>query len=608
MTQADPSSRANFWEATTTHVDLVWDADFDAQVLKGHVDLHVKVVADSAKQVIFDTKLLTIHSVTDAKSGAALTHSVGDDHEAFGRALTVELPEAGQKKDAVTVIRVAYETSKNSTAIQWLAKEQTADKNHPYVFTQCQAIHARSLLPVQDTPAAKVTYTSQVTVPAPLTALMSALAVDNKQEGERITYRFEQKVNMPSYLIALVIGNLEKREIGPRSAVWSEPSMVDAGAHEFAETEKFLEAGENLLGPYVWGRYDILLLPPSFPYGGMENPCLTFVTPTLLAGDRSLANVVAHEIAHSWTGNLVSCKYWTEFWLNEGFTVFVERKIASALNGEPTFHLQAMVGWRSLEETIAEFGADNQLTNLVPNLDGIDPDDAFSSVPYEKGFNFLFYLQGVVGGAAVFEPFLKHWVQSHAYKSVTVSDFKNFFIDYFTNTVTKDISAIEWDKWFFTPGMPPVTPQFDTTLADSAQKLAAAWIADGNPAASAQDLDGWTSTQKVVFLDELVSSGKLTPEHLARLGELYSFATSKNSELRFRWQLLNLRSSKPEPVFDDTVAFVKEQGRMKFVRPLFRALAGSGEAGRALAVKVFQEHRVNYHPIASTMIAKDLKL
>lgn len=349
------------------------------------------------------------------------------------------------------------------------------EKKHPYLFSQFQAIHCRSAIPIQDCPGNKVSYTAELKVLKPLVALMSAISTGEKEEGNYRIFSFEQKVPISPYLFAFVAGHLESRDIGPRSRVWSEPEVVEAGAYEFAETESYLKAAEELNIPYEWGRYDLLLLPPSFPYGGMENPCLTFVTPTLLAGDRSLSNVVAHEIAHSWFGNLITNYNWEHFWLNEGFTVFFERKIIGKIFGEQERQFQCYSGYLELTETVKEYyheKADHPFTILIPKLDGIDPDDSFSLIPYEKGSALLLYLEHLVGNNQEFENFLRKWVETNRFGTVTSTQFKDFFLDFFKEKA--NVAEIDWDSWFFKPGMPvvDVSQWFDETLAQEAENLA----------------------------------------------------------------------------------------------------------------------------------------
>eukprot|EP01114_Cavostelium_apophysatum_P016677 TRINITY_DN4794_c0_g1_i1.p1 TRINITY_DN4794_c0_g1~~TRINITY_DN4794_c0_g1_i1.p1 ORF type:complete len:601 (+),score=152.57 TRINITY_DN4794_c0_g1_i1:41-1843(+) len=599
----DPNSLSNLHEIVTRHISLSLNADFSRKVLHGFVRLTGEALVDGIQKYIVDTRDLTLEKVEE--NGVQLKYDLEKEHPVFGKALNVHLARALSKGDKVT-ITIYYETSPEASSIQWLEPSQTAGKKQPYLFTQCQAIHARSMLPCQDAPSVKATYDASITVPKDLTAVMSAVSQPKGAASDgKNTFSFKQDVPMSSYLIALGIGEIESREIGPRSRVWSEKSMVEAGAYEFAETEEFLKIGEDLLGPYVWGRYDILLLPPSFPYGGMENPCLTFVTPTLLAGDRSNADVVAHEIAHSWTGNLVTNKTWEHFWLNEGMTVWTERKIVGVMRGEPMRHFSAIIGEQALKESIKQFGETNPLTNLIPNLKDIDPDDAFSSVPYEKGFNFLFYLETLVGEPSVFAGFMKSYIQHYKYQSVTSEDFKRYFLDYFKNADQSKLATIDWEKWFNTPGMPIVQNQFDQTVAKQSEELAQKWIAGGQ-GTSAEDIKNWRAGQTVVFLDRLDAAAPLPKETLQKLDSTYNFTGSKNAEIRFRWYKLGAQSEY-EAILPQALSFLKEQGRMKFVRPLYRALFKS-KFGKDAVVQTFKENRNIYHGIAQKMVAKDLEL
>ncbi|KAK3270653.1 leukotriene A-4 hydrolase, variant 2 [Cymbomonas tetramitiformis] len=624
----DPCSQANPEEALVTNVDIEFFIDFEAKVISSFTALTVKVLSEETANLVLDTRDLDVHAcvLVSGSSEEKLEYAVGEKHEALGSSLTISLP--GVHKGDEIIVGVHSTTSPSCTAVQFLEPQQTAGGTHPYLFSQCQAIHARSLIPCQDTPGAKMTYAATVWVPSDLTALMSAVPSDTDVRGtqslrfkERATgthkaFHFLQKISIPPYLLALAAGLLEARDIGPRSRVWSEPTMVESGAYEFADTEKFLSTGEAIAGEYVWGRYDILLLPPSFPYGGMENPCLTFVTPTLLAGDRSQANVVAHEIAHSWCGNLVTNNTWEHFWLNEGFTVFLERKILGRLHGDPMFHFHALGGLKALADSVKDFGATHPFTALVPDLSGgKDPDDAFSRVPYEKGFNFLYYLQTTVGGAEKFEPFFREHIQRYANSTVDSLQFKAFFIEYFKGT--KGIEAIDWDAWLYGPGMPPVENQFDGSLMQQADALASTWhlgdvmgIGGGNfEGCSAQDIEGWEGEQVVAFLEKLLELRSMTALHpttVRRMDDLYKFSASRNSEIRHAWFRLNIKAG-CEEVIPHVTKFLVEQGRMKYIRPLYRALFNS-QMGRKTALDTFTKHQGIYHPIAQKMVAQDLGL
>jgi leukotriene-A4 hydrolase len=563
-----------------------------------------------------------------------VTFSVqAEAHPVMGSALTINLPGQGAR---ALQVAVQYRTSPSSSAVQWLRPEQTAGGKHPYLFTQCQAIHARALYPCQDTPAAKLTYGARVTVPAPLTALMSAIPVGEGQPvgatGGKTTFAFKQEVPIPPYLLALAVGNVEAREIGPRSKVWSEPEMVEAGAFEFSETEAFLKAAEEVAGPYVWGRYDLLLLPPSFPYGGMENPCLTFVTPTLLAGDRSQAHVVAHEIAHSWSGNLVTNLTWEHFWLNEGFTVFIERKIMNKLYGKAVFDFNAIGGLMELKETVDRLGADHPHTVLMPVLEGgVDPDDVFSKVPYEKGFAFLVYLEhmtrGEAGGdegaapdaakgTAAFAAFLIAHFERNRFGCVTTEEFRASYAERFPLAA----AAVDWEAWLHEPGMPPVDvgAYYDGASSAASADLARKWhlcdvLGMGKPnrpeGASAADIEGWTAVQIDHFLLSLLEyrggSHPLALSVVASLEELYGLSKYGNSEIRCKWLQLRLGAGDKE-AFAPAREVLTSMGRMKFLRPLYRSLKLCKGGGREFAEETFAAARGMYHPIAEKMVAADL--
>ncbi|KPP57342.1 hypothetical protein Z043_124952 [Scleropages formosus] len=348
----DSCSFSSFSKCITKHLNLCYHVDFDSHVLKGRVALTVEVLEDKFSTLTLDTRDLKIFKVT--ANGQEAKFALGVLDAVKGTPLEISLPFELSRGQHV-IVEVTYETSPKASALQWFAPEQTAGKKHPYLFSQCQAIHCRAMVPCQDTPSVKHTYYAQVSVPRELVALMSAVRDGQEvdpEDSNRTIFRFRQTVPMPSYLIAIVVGALEYRKVGPRSSVWSEKELVDLAAFEFSETESMLRIAEDLVGPYVWQQYDILVLPPSFPYGGMENPCLTFATPTLLAGDKSLSNVIAHEIAHSWTGNLVTNKTWEHFWLNEGHTVYLERMIGRFLQSEQFRQFMAIGGWKELKETV----------------------------------------------------------------------------------------------------------------------------------------------------------------------------------------------------------------------------------------------------------------
>uniref|UniRef100_A0A8B9GNB8 Leukotriene A-4 hydrolase n=1 Tax=Astyanax mexicanus TaxID=7994 RepID=A0A8B9GNB8_ASTMX len=553
----------------------------------------------SSSLFTLDTKDLKIFKVS--ANGQAAKFELGAQHGFKGSPLEITLPFELSRGQHV-IVEVEYETSPSASALQWLSPAQTAGKKHPYLFSQCQATHCRTMVPCQDTPSVKHTYYAQVSVPKELIAVMSA--VRDGQEADptdssRVIYRFRQPVGSHSLFFSVVC-SVSCREIGPRSRVWSEKEHVDQAAFEFTETETMLKTAESLAGPYVWGQYDLLVLPPSFPYGGMENPCLTFVTPTLL--------VIAHEISHSWTGNLVTNKTWEHFWLNEGHTVYLERMIGRAMEGEQFRQFKAIGGLKELQEAVHQFGANNAATNLVVNLEGVNPDECFSCVPYEKGFALLYHLEELMGGPEVFMGFVKSYIQMFAYSSVTTEQWKDYLFTYFKDKVDI-LNKVDWNGWMHTPGMPPFKPQYDTTLADACNALAQRWTkakdADLSGFSEA-DIKQLSSHQLIEFLALLLLQDPLPTSHVKRMQEVYKFNSINNSEIRCRWLRLCVKSEWEDAV-PLALKMATEQGRMKFTRPLFRDVYNFAKF-RDEAVKVFKEHRNEMHSVTAMLVAKDLKV
>ncbi|KAL7535361.1 hypothetical protein ACHAXR_007013, partial [Thalassiosira sp. AJA248-18] len=619
----DPSSLSNPHQAQITH--LSWDAvvDFDKHQFFAKAKYDVKLVSpDIGSPLRLDTSGLDIKSVNVDGIPATFSMSVPDSSKPhLGSCLEIDLSSADKSADKISV-SIQYSTSPSASAAQWLPPAQTAGKKYPYVFsacfvTQCQAIHARSLLPCMDCPAVKMTYDARVTVPSWATAVMSALSKDGtkpntvttSEDGSTKLYEFNQPVPISSYLFALAVGELDSRDISPRCRVWSEPSMVEAVAFEFSQVEDFLKAAEELTMPYQWTRYDLLCLPPSFPYGGMENPCLTFVTPTLLAGDKSLADVVAHEAAHSWSGNLVTNETWESFWLNEGWTMFLQRKIMAKVHGNDNFFdFDAIGGWETLKECMALFP--DKFTKLIPDLGDDDPDDAFSSVPYEKGFNLLYALERMVG-ADKFAGFMKAYFNHFKFSTVTSQKFVEYFESYFKDVPI--IKEFDWETWLHKPGMPKA-PTFDRTLSAECEGLADAWLSvdDGETAKGIlpkHDISAWSTGQKTCFLDALMGTctqrkRPLSLSTVASMKDLYQMHESQNSEILFRFCMISVESGDAS-ILPVVIRFITSQGRMKFVRPLYRALFHS-EMGKDIAVSTFLENKDFYHPIAAKMVATDL--
>lgn len=410
-------------------------------------------------------------------------------------------------------------------------------------------------------------------------------------------------------MIAIGAGDIYSKELGPRSAVWCEKEVLEEAAWEFAETETFIKTAEDLAGPYVWERYDILLLPPSFPYGGMENPCLTFLTPSLLAGDRSLVDVVAHEISHSWTGNLVSCVNWEHFWLNEGFTMFLERKILGRLQGEEHRQFDSQLGLAELRESVADFNEDYR-TALVPDLRETDPDDVFSRVPYEKGYTLLYTLEDLVGGPAIFEPFLKAHIQNFAGASIDTNQFHESILSYYSDDaqIAAKLNSFDWKTWFYGLGMPPTVPEYSQTLMKPCLELAKQWMTAPD-SVNDHEFAEMKPAQRAMFFDILMQhASSIAPSTVLAIGDRYKMATVQhNVEIMLNWHLLCIRN-RAEKYYEDAAHFASLHGRMKYCRPILKELFKSGPMGRELAIATFEKNFRFYHPIASTMISKDLNL
>ena len=635
----DKSTLSNGRCTQARHLDWTASIDFENHIIDAIATYRIEILDQSCRSIELDTRGLDISEI---QVDGEITDAWKVDKEIKGKAhlgqrLSIQLKAEQEAKEVNVVIK--YKTSadpEKCTAVQWLTPAQTSGKKYPYLFTQCQAIHARSIIPCYDCPAVKMTYSAEISVPQWATAIMSALPKSETNVGESIkkwaegvisavnpnetthTFRFHQPVPISAYLFALCCGELASKDISPRCRIWSEPCILSAAAAEFHQTELFLKTAEDITSvPYAWQRYDLLVLPGSFPYGGMENPCLTFVTPTLLAGDGSLVCVVAHEIAHSWTGNLVTNKTWGHFWLNEGWTTWLQRRIMNRIENIPSImDLDAIGGAFHLQQDVDML--DKSMTSLYLSLGDDDPDESYSSVPYEKGFHLLYALERLVG-EDVFLELVQAYIKKFANGTITSEEFKEFCVSFWEPTnqdaYTK-MKAFDWNTWIYETGMPPSMPEFDKTLAEAAESLASAWVAFDSGKESDQpstSIDKWSSAQKVCFLDALLklvendgneSPMRLKISTLKLFDKEYGFEQSSNAEILFRYCMLSVHSEDKD-IYPIVVRFVSSQGRMKYIRPLYRAMFASSSS-REIAVDTFVKNKDFYHPIASKMIAYDM--
>jgi aminopeptidase N len=586
---SDPHSYARPAEARVGHVSLELLADFTAHTLSGTAKLAIERQVD-ADSVILDTRDLTIEKVTDV-AGNALGFNVGAADPVRGAPLSIALPAAGD------TIVITYRTSPSAAAVQWLAPAQTAGGRQPYLFTQGQAILTRTWVPTQDSPGIRQTYAARITVPAGLRAVMSAemLTPDGEQAGSGVAYRFRMNQPIPPYLFALAIGDLEFRALGPRTGVWSEPAVVERAANEFADLEAMLAAAERLYGPYRWERYDVIVLPPSFPYGGMENPRLTFATPTILAGDRSLVSLVAHELAHSWSGNLVTNATWDDFWLNEGFTTYIERRLMEELRGPEYAAMLRQLGRQDLAATVADLGATSPDTRLHLDLAGRDPDEGTTDIAYEKGAAFLETVEAAVGRER-FDAFLRAYFERFAFQPMTTERFLAHLDAELVRGDSALASRIRAQEWAYQPGVPDNVPAVQAAAFTQVESQTAQYVESGSPATlRTQD---WTTHEWLHFLRGLPET--LSRAQLAQLDRTFAFSRSGNSEILFEWLRIAIRN-RYEPAFPALEQFLTSQGRRKFLAPLYTDLAAT-EWGRPMALRIYARARPGYHAVSTNTI------
>lgn len=590
--EKDPHSFASPADVVVKHLNLDLSVDFDNKQLAGKATLQIEN-RTGAKELRLDTRDLTIQKVTLDKAEAAATFSLGEEQKFLGRGLTVGItPETRE-------VNIYYHTSPQAGALQWLEPSQTAGKKRPFLFTQSQAILARTWVPCQDTPGVRMTYHAKVKVPGDLLAVMSA--TNSSQLNAQGVYEFDMPQAIPSYLLALAVGDLAFRSLGTRSGVYAETSVVDKAAYEFADIEKMIGAAEALYGPYRWERYDVIVLPPSFPFGGMENPRLTFATPTVLAGDRSLVSLIAHELAHSWSGNLVTNATWNDFWLNEGFTNYFENRIMEKINGRNYSEMLAQLGLQGLRDEVAAISKEHpEDTRLHLELAGRDPDEGMTNIAYDKGFMFLRMIEESVGRER-WDAFLRKYFDTFAFQSLTTSHFVQYLRD---NLIAGDKALeekLKLEQWIYQPGLPDNCPKIEATEFAKVEEQLKALQAG----TAAKDLrtEGWTTQHWLHFLSKLPDS--LSKAQMSDLDAAFGFTKTGNSEILSAW-LMRAIAGKYEAAYPALENFLLSQGRRKFLKPLYTELAKTAE-GKAMAQKIYQKARPTYHSVSYSTIDEILK-
>ena len=587
----DVHSYAKPLEARVHHVALDLAVDFEARRLGGTATLDIDRKA-GAKEIVLDSKGLEIETVTDG-DGAPLQWRMGTRDETLGAPLTVALGPDTKR------LIIRYRSAPDSEALQWLTPDQTAGKRHPYLFSQGQPILNRSWIPTQDSPGIRQSWEATIRVPAPLTAVMSApRAAEPLTQGGETAYSFKMDKPVAPYLIAIAVGDLKFQPLGARSGVWTEPAMLEAAARELSDTEKMIDAAEKLYGPYRWGRYDLLVLPPSFPYGGMENPTLTFLTPTFIAGDKSLVGLVAHELAHSWSGNLVTNATWADSWLNEGFTNYFENRIMEAIYGERRARQEAALSFDDMMTALEEEGMANPVTRLNLPTGEATPDGGATGIIYDKGAIFLRTVEKIVGRER-WDAYLRSYFDRHAFQPMTSA---RFLADLRKNLVKGDKALedkLQLDRWVYQPGLPGNVARPDPAAFAQVDQ-AVGRFATGGPA-DANAWASWTTAERLRFLNKLPR--QLPKARLELLERGFGLNTIGNSEVRFAWLDLAI-ANRYEPAVASLEQFVTTQGRRKFVRPLIEALAEDRQWGLPIAKRVYAKARPLYHPITTRDLDK----
>jgi len=564
-------------DARVKHLSLNLKADFDKKTLSGWAKL--VVAKNGADSLFLDSNNLNIESVENA--GKPIPYVIYAPKDFIGSKIAI--PTASFN-DTITI---RYSTKPEALALQWLSPEQTYGKKQPFLYTQGQAVLTRSWIPIQDSPGIRFSYDAQISVPKGLMALMSAENPQKKSDDG--IYKFDMKQPIPAYLVALAIGDLAFHAFDGTSGVYAEPEQLKAAAYEFAETPDMIKTAEELYGPYVWGRYDILILPPAFPFGGMENPRLTFATPTVIAGDRSLSSLIAHELAHSWSGNLVTNATWDDFWLNEGFTVYFERRIIEKVKGKDFSDMGSIIGRGDLNNAFSDFGDDGKETCLKLDLKGHNPDDGMTDVPYEKGYLFVVLLERTFGRDKI-DAFLKKYFQVYKFKTITTEEFEDYIK---TQLDTIQLDAIHLHEWLYNAGLPDNAPGFESKLFDMVEKEKENLL---NGKSTIQYKD-WDFNQWLYFINSI--RNKATLEQLNSLNKRYHFLESNNSEILASWLTNNIIVGN-KVVNSRLEGFLCKVGRRKFLTPLYKALLQSGQKDEAL--KIYRNCRSSYHSVSQSTL------
>ena len=590
----DYFSFANTDQFVTDHISLDLTVNFELRQLNGLATLTMRKLDPEARHIILDTRDLHIDGILiggPASAGIESSFEYTQDHPKLGQALSIEIPD-GLDDQQKLMVKIHYKTDPSASALQWLPKELTAGGEHPFMFSQSQSIHARSWVPLQDTPSVRVTYEAAIHTPPSLLAVMSA---DNNpltpRSGE---YHFNMPQAIPSYLLAIAVGNIYFAPIGEDTGIYAEPEMLDAATFEFASTQQMLDTAESLYGPYQWGRYDLLILPPSFPFGGMENPRLSFITPSVLAGDQSLVSLIAHELAHSWSGNLVSNKTWRDIWLNEGMTSYLDARLMEVLYGKPRADEERVLSYRELLEGMEEVSPAMQALAPIERID--DPDESQGSVHYQKGQLFLQHMENIFG-RETFDAFLAAYFKHFEFQSISSEQFLDYLDQNLLTKYPGKFSRVQAEEWLFQPGLPADTPIPQSETLDRAAQLAGSWVA-GEVQVANIPLASWSPQATVHFINSLPID--LTGAQLTELDDSFGFSETRNAEIGRAW-FTQVAARRFLPAYETMEAYLNRYGRTRLIYPVYMALVENGQDAE-LAHEVFNVARQNYHPLTITSI------
>ena len=605
----DPSTFSNYEQIIQTNLELNFNIDFHQKIIHGQVKIYFKALKDG-EVIILDSKALKINSIIDSDTGEELYYILDTQYELLSNGVPLKIYKEYNKNDVITIL-ISFETTESGTSVQWLSPEQTSGKIYPYMFTQGESILNRELFPSQDTPSVKTPVNVAITVEKPLFAVESGIFQKKIDNGNSTTYFYEQKIPIPSYLVAMAAGAIEERVITDRTKIYAEKELIDKAASEFEDIDNYIQIAESYLFPYEWGEYNLLILPPSFPYGGMENPTLTFVMPSIISGDKSLIILATHEISHSWCGNLVTMKDWSNFWLNEGFDVFMETKIMEINQGKEIAKLHALTYYNSLKDAIISMGESKSFSSLHPYLIGRHPDDAFSIIPYIKGFLFVYYLEDLVNtnaGKDLFRIILKNYFTKFKYKSIIYQDFKNFFEEQIKAELPSEadniLNQIDWIKWIEAPGMPPVEFNFTNTYDNTVKDMIKLFYENKLPDDFDKTFKEWTAEIQTDFLVYILNSEKqLDDEQYNYIINVLNLTRGYNVQIKvFSYSIvLTKRNILEDNIKKELIEFLGTIGRINYLRELYPAFY---IRDKDAALETFEKYRNFYHP----MVVKYIEL